>query len=177
VQQLETSRELLLGGALAAVSPSYDRMLVFGINRSLQLSMKSWGDSGWDSLKTLGKKEDKVSAHSRLAVHAVSKDEIEVAAMTDRGNPCVYRLTWDATAQAWTAAARTVIKLPTQAVAAESPPAPTAKIQPDQSLYRPGDRARAGANAEHPVLRGLLKAKHALLRCRLGAGPGWELIA
>lgn len=24
---------------------------------------------------------------------------------------------------------------------------------------------------------GLLKAKHALLRCHLGAGPGWELIA
>lgn len=182
VQRLETSRELLLGGALAAVSPSYDRMLVFGINRSLQLAMKSWGDSGWDSLKTLGKKEDKVFAHSRLAVHAVSKDEIEVAAMTDRGNPCVYRLTWDATAQAWTAAARTVIKLPTQAVAAESPPAPTAKIQPakDCRINPYTDLAivrEPGQTQSTLFCAGLLKAKHALLRCRLGAGPGWELIA
>ena len=60
--------------------------------------------------------------------------------------------------------------------------APTAKIQPakDCRINPYTDLAivrEPGQTQSTLFCAGLLKAKHALLRCRLGAGPGWELIA
>ena len=140
IQRLETAPSLLPGGALAAVSPQPDHILVFGVGSDQRLRFTAFVvGQGWTGLAPLGAAQELVGVHTRLAVHAVSRSEVEVAALTDSGALTIYPLSLSGTA--WTGATRQVIAGPTPA-ARTAPAAGSAagfRINPfgDLAILRP----------------------------------------
>jgi hypothetical protein len=87
---LETTPSLLVGTALAAISPSDSFQLIFGISRGLNLSLGVWRrGGGWAASRTLGDSRDRHFAHSRLAVFSASNNRnlVYVAGLTDSTCP------------------------------------------------------------------------------------------
>jgi hypothetical protein len=94
-QTLERQPSLLIGTALAAISPTDNFTLIFGVSRKLQLSMAvRQANNGWSALTTLGRAKDRVFAHSRLFAFATAKDRatVYVGCITDANIPCVYTI-------------------------------------------------------------------------------------
>ncbi|KAF4333326.1 hypothetical protein FBEOM_12865 [Fusarium beomiforme] len=95
-QPLQSEPSLLQGTSLAAVSPSDDSLLVFGIGKDLLLHMASFTTAkGWSSVAAVpGLKEgdSKLFAHASMDVFAESPSTVYLATITEINVPCLYVL-------------------------------------------------------------------------------------
>lgn len=92
---LERTPTLLVGTALAAVCPTNDFILVFGISRQLNLAMAVWQrNTGWSALAPIGTADDRLFAHSRLSAffRARNRAVVYVGGISDTNVPCVYTI-------------------------------------------------------------------------------------
>ena len=181
VQRLETTPSLLPGGALAAVCPQPDHLLVFGVGADLRLQSAAFlHNRGWNAVTALGGPQDLIGAHSKLAAHAVSTTEIEVAALTDSGQLAVYSLTLAGTT--WAAAARQVVADPPPAGGAAAAAAGRAVLRPangfrinpfgDLSIVRaPGERVSS------VVCAGVRGTDTRALRWNAAGPAAWQVFA
>jgi len=115
-----------------------------------------------------------VGAHTRLAAHAVSQSDVEVAALTDSGSLTIYPVRL--TGRTWAGAARQVVADPPAAgaVAAAPPSAAGFRINPfgDLAILRP-----AAGNASAVFCAGLRGNETRTLRWIAGGGPPWQVLA
>ncbi len=108
IQQLETTPALLPGGALAAISPHPDHILVFGVGTDQRLRFTFFvAGQGWTGQAPVGTAQDLVGVHTRLAVHTLSASDVEVVALTDSGALAIYP--FSRTGTRWAGGTRQVI--------------------------------------------------------------------
>ena len=83
----------LVGGSLAAISPTADTLFVFGLGRDLRVSLTAFqAGRGWVAPQSLGRPQDRVAAHARVAAHVVSPGLVEVAVLSHERRVVVHRL-------------------------------------------------------------------------------------
>lgn len=178
VQRLESAASFLAGGALAAVAPDTDQILVVGVGSDLRLRLTFWiNGTGWAPPASVGQPQDLVGAHTRISGLVIDASNVEVALLTDAGTLAIYR--FQKSGAAWGPQPRTIIPDP-PALAGPPPaiptgavvqPAPGFRINPfgDISLFRP-----PGAAASVVYCAGLRGGEtHALMRDLAPAG-NWQ---
>jgi hypothetical protein len=184
IVRIETVPSLLPGGALAAVSPGRDDVLVFGVGSDLRLRFASFvGGAGWSAPASAGRDADLIGAHTRLAAIAVDEAHVEVAALTDAGKAVLYLFVRNGAA--WVAQNRIVIEDPPAPAAARArrprPQAGTGLQPADGFRINPfGDLAllRApGAQAGVLYCAGLRSGEARVLVRDLAAGGSWQYFA
>ncbi|HEY3500881.1 MAG TPA: hypothetical protein VGK73_39585, partial [Polyangiaceae bacterium] len=173
---------LLPGGAIAATAPRKNHLCVFAVGADLRLHFISWisrssGGQDWSSLVPLGAAGDLIGPHTRLAAHAPSDSEVEVAALTDAGQLAIYSLRLSG--GTWTPAARRVI--PDPPALSGTPPAPPAgattqpargfRINPfgDLAIFR-----AQGATGSSVCCAGLRAGESRTLRWDASRPDPWE---
>ncbi|PYQ52374.1 MAG: hypothetical protein DMF78_11400, partial [Acidobacteria bacterium] len=145
VQRLQTAPSLLAGGALAAVCPHPDHLLVFAVGADQRLHFAFFvHGQGWSAVAAAGGAQDLIGAHGRLAAHAVSGTEVEVAALTDSGQLAIYPVRLSGTT--WVPAARQVIADPP--ALAGAPPA-----LPANAVLQPADGFRINPFGDLGIVR------------------------
>ncbi|MGZ5199895.1 MAG: hypothetical protein ACXWC4_09005 [Telluria sp.] len=184
IQRLETAPSLLPGGALAAVSPRLDDVLVFGVGSDLRLRFASFiSGIGWSTPAPAGRDTDLVGAHTRLAAIAIDESHVELAALTDAGKAVIYPFVRNGSA--WVAQNRIVIEDPPALTGARArrrrPQAGTGLQAADGfRLNLFGDLAlfRApGAQACVLYCAGLRSGEAKVLVRDLAAGGSWQYFA
>jgi peptidoglycan hydrolase-like protein with peptidoglycan-binding domain len=134
VQRLELRPSLLPGGALAAVVPQRDHLLVFGVGNDLRLSLALFVQGqGWSAVTTIGQPDEMIGAHTRLTTHAVTSTEVEVAALTDSGQLVIY--SFALTGNNWVPRPRRIIADP-PTLAGNPPPIPPGAITQSADGFR-----------------------------------------
>ncbi|EON69992.1 hypothetical protein W97_09258 [Coniosporium apollinis CBS 100218] len=89
----EKTDKLLPGTGLAAAILASGQGIVLAIGRDLRLYFCNFtGVSQWTEPAPLGEEDQKLCSHSRLAAAAVEPDTVQVAAITNLGLACVYKL-------------------------------------------------------------------------------------
>jgi hypothetical protein len=178
VQRLQTAPSLLPGGALSAICPHPDHLLVFGVGADQRLHFASFVHGrGWSPVSAAGVPSDLIRAHGRLAAHAVSATEVEVVTLTDSGQLTIYPVR--RTGAAWAAAARQVVADPPPLAAAAPPPPAGAVLQPasgfrinpfgDVSILRP-----AGQASSTVLCAGLRGGEARTLRWNAAGPDAWQ---
>lgn len=96
---LQTGEQtLILDGPLAAIAPSEQHLLVFGIGKDLMLHMtvytqgKGWSQDPLAPVQGLQPKDSKLFAHASLDVYSTDEQTVYVATVTEVNEPCVYIL-------------------------------------------------------------------------------------
>jgi hypothetical protein len=178
VQRLQAAASLLPGTALASVSPHFDHLLVFGVGNDQRLHFASFVQGpGWTAVTPMGAAQDLVGVHTRLAAHATSATEVEVAALTDSGDLAIYPVR--RTGTTWTAGARRVIGQPPALTGAATAP-PAAAVMHTAAGFRInpfGDLAilrLAGETNSTVFCAGLHAGRARTLRWNAGATDAWQ---
>ena len=100
-QALQSSPTLLVGTAIEAVSPNKDSILVFAIDKKLQLNVIVFNKDRWGMMQQL---TSSIFAHSRLSSCVHPGYDISVTAISTSGTLCVYTLSssmlWNASSSA-----------------------------------------------------------------------------
>jgi hypothetical protein len=178
VQRLETTPSLLPGGALATTCPQRDHLLVFGVGADQRLTFAHFiNGRGWSAVAPAGTAQELIGAHTRLAAHAVSATEVEVAALTDSGQLAIYP--FQLTGTTWAAGTRQVIAnpppltsaVPTAAAGAATQQAFGFRINPfsDLVIYR-----GAGQTNSTVLCAGLRAGESKTLSWNAGATAPWQ---
>ncbi len=152
--------------AIAAVSPSANKLHVFAVGTDLRLYCAELTQGAWSAVRALGAPTDLVSPHARIAAHAQSATRVEVAVTTDTGDLRVHTLT-GAAGTVWTET------LPTLALTNRTATDPAAgwRINPF------GDLAIATVDGGTMVwAAGVAPGYGQTLRRSLAAGSRWERI-
>jgi hypothetical protein len=165
VQRLETTPSLLPGGALAAMCPQANHLLVFGVGADGRLAFAFFvHGTGWSSVAASGVANDLLGAHTRLAARAASATEVEVAALSDAGRLVLY--SFQLTGSRWVAGARTVI----------ADPPPLAGAPPAGAVMQPANGYRLNPFGDLAILRPTGQASSSVLCAGVRGGEARTLI-
>ena len=180
VQRLETAPSLLPDGALSAICPQFDHVLVFGVGLNQQLHFVYFVQGhGWSAVTAVGGAQDLVGVHTRMNAHAISATDVEVAVLTDAGQLTMYP--FRLTGHTWAAGARQVVANPRALVGAAPTPPANAVLQPaDGFRINPfGDVriVREPRQANSTVFcAGLRASESKTLRWNAGSTDVWQYV-
>ena len=91
--RVESTAMLLAGGSLAAVAPASDSLLAFGVGRDLRLTATVFRSGrGWREPQPLGRPQDRLTPHARIAAQIVSPNLVEVVGISHELRLVVHRL-------------------------------------------------------------------------------------